>query len=137
MKNLIFLVSICLLSACSNAKRSTPVIIADGTEATQFENLVFCGNANRFAKVMGDVGSKLGDAWDQVAGSESQDECTVRIKTDKKGNILSHEVVTCENPGVLPDVMAAASPVPVPENDCLLRNINSIKYGINSAKKNS
>ncbi|GAB2449855.1 hypothetical protein GCM10026915_38970 [Simiduia litorea] len=128
------MLSVVFLTSCAATQNKTPVIVADGTEVKQFENLVFCGNAEEFTKVLGAVGSKLGEAWDQVEGKESNDECTVRIKVDESGNIKGHEVVTCDKPSAIPAVLAAASPIPVPKNQCLFKNVNSVKYGLNSAK---
>lgn len=121
-----------LLSACAENQTKTPVIVADGTEVEQFEKLFFCGDSEGFTKALGDVGSKLGDAWDKVEGEESPHECTVRINVDQSGNIIGHEVVTCEKPSAIPAVLSAASPVPVPDNKCMFKSINGVKFGLNS-----
>ncbi len=134
MKHLFIIATTIFITACANTPNKTPVIVADGTEVKQFENLMFCGNAEAFRKSLGAVGSKLSDAWDQVEGKDSVAECTIRINIDKNGKIISHHVVKCENPSAIPAVLAAASPVPVPQDQCLFNNINSVTYVLNSAK---
>ncbi|ACA88030.1 hypothetical protein [Shewanella woodyi] len=126
------LILVVLLVACSGNQRQTPVIVADGTEAEQFEKLFFCGDLEGFTKALADVGSKLGDGWEQVEGDDSPHECTVRINIDEAGNIVAHEIVTCDKPSAIPEVLAEASPVPVPENKCMLESINGVKFGLNS-----
>ncbi len=121
-----------LLSACAENQKMTPVIVADGTEAEQFEKLFFCGDSEDFTKALGDVGSKLGAAWDKVEGKESPHECTVRINIDESGNIIAHEIVSCEKPSAIPAVLSAAIPVPVPDNKCMFKSINGVNFVLNS-----
>lgn len=133
----VFVVAALVLSACNSAtpKKESNVIVADGTEVQQFEAMFFCGDKEGFLVALGDVGSHLGKSWKAVMGDNSQAECTVRINVNKTGEILEHEIVTCEDSSKLKEVIKAASPVPVPNNECLLHKINGVKYTLNSNKE--
>jgi len=113
------------------------VIVADGTELKQFENLMSCGNLEAFSSATGAVSSKLSAAWKEIADQNAVDECTIRIKVDRSGNIVNHTVVACKNPEILPKVLEKATPVPVPKNECLFESINQISYGLGAKKKAS
>ena len=72
MKKFICVFLSVLLSACaSNLNTSAPVIVADGTEVEQFEDLFFCGDADRFSIALGTIGQELGAAWDKKFGKSS------------------------------------------------------------------
>ena len=136
MKKLFTILSLAFLASCASPPVSeTPTIVADGTEVSQFENLFFCGDSERFAKVMGQVGTELGSAWDQVEGESSVEKCTVRIKTDSSGNIVNHEIVECDKPQVISKVLMVASPVTLPNDRCLLNKVNGIKFVLNSGNE--
>ncbi|WP_444884632.1 hypothetical protein [Microbulbifer sp. PSTR4-B] len=126
------LASLIFLTACAGSQRQTPVIVADGTEAEQLVQLFFCGDSEGFAKAIGGVDSKLRGAWDQIEGENSPHECTVRINIDKNGHIVGHEVVTCDKPSAISALLVAASPVPVPANQCMFDRINEMKFELNS-----
>lgn len=136
MKYFIVILLMVVLSGCNTTTptKKNNVIIADGTEAKQFEDMVFCGDAKKFTTVVGGVGTHLTKAWDSVLGEDNKQECTIRIKADSKGLIYSHSVVTCENEAALPSVLEAASPVLVPDGECFQDGMNRIKYALNSNK---
>ncbi|UTA47579.1 hypothetical protein L1F30_15665 [Simiduia sp. 21SJ11W-1] len=134
-----FLVAVLVLSACNatTPKKENNIIVADGTEIQQFEAMFFCSDKEGFMVALGDVGTHLGKSWDAIMGDNNQTECTVRIKVNKAGDILEHEIVTCEDPTKLIDVIKVASPVPVPTNECLLQKVNEVNYTLNSNKEKS
>ena len=132
----IFIVIAVLLSACTTGQHDVPVIVADGTEMEQFERLVFCGDSEGFTKALGDVGARLGSAWDKIEGKDSSHECTVRINIDSVGNITGHEVVTCDKPTSIAQVLETASPVPVPNNQCMFESIKGVNFSLNSTNEN-
>ena len=136
MKKTFAILSLLFMASCvSPPQREVPAIIADGTELSQFENLFFCGDSENFAKVMGQVGKELGDAWEQVQGESSTDKCTIRIKTDNSGVIVSHEIVECDKPQVINKVLVLASPVTLPNDQCLINKVNGIKFVLNSGNE--
>lgn len=141
MKLIFSLIIAFTIAGCgANVKKpqqKSNVIVADGTEVKQFENLMFCGNLEAFASATGAVSSKLSAAWEEVAAPDAVDECTIRIKVDRSGNIVNHAVVECNNPEILPKVLEKATPVPVPKNECLFESINQISYGLGTKKKAS
>jgi hypothetical protein len=141
---LVFSIIIALtISGCGanvqKTQQKSNVIVADGTEIKQLENLMFCGNLQAFSSATGAVSSKLSTAWKEIAGQNSEDECTIRIKVDHSGNIVNHTVVACKNSDILPKVLEKATPVPVPvpKNACLFESINQVSYGLNAKKKGS
>ena len=124
------------LSACaSNPKRATPVIVADGTEVQQFANLAMCGDMEIFVSALAPVGKHLGRKWDEVLGENNTQECSVRLSVVKSGHIKSRELVKCDDADSLDRVLAAADPVPVPTDPCLLDRLNGITINLNSPKK--
>ena len=135
----VFVMAALVLSGCNatTPKKESNIIVADGTEVQQFEAMFFCSDKEGFMVALGDVGSHLGKSWDAVMGDNNQAECTVRINVDKAGEILEHEIVKCEDASKLNEVIKAASPVPVPKNECLLQKINGVKYTLNSNKEKS
>jgi hypothetical protein len=141
MKLTIWLIMLLSITSCSTSlqkeKPKSNVIVADGTEVKQFENLMFCGNMEAFVQASGAVSSKLTSAWEETVGSESKDECSIEIEVDREGNIINHKVVSCTNPEVLPAVLKKASPVPVSNNKCLFESINHIEFGLGNSKKAS
>jgi hypothetical protein len=128
-----------VLTGCNatTPTRSNNVIVADGTEIEQFEAMVFCSDKEGFMVALGNVSSKLTNAWDEVLGKENKQKCTIRISIDKQGNILGHSVVTCENEPALKAVLKKATPVPVPQSECLQGRISGVKYQINSGEGKS
>jgi hypothetical protein len=121
------------LSACaSNAKRPQPVIIADGTEVQQFANIAMCGDIEKFVSALAPVGKHLGRKWDEVLGEDNREECSIRLSVDESGHIRSRELVRCENSAALDRVLAAADPVPVPADPCLLDRLNGVTISLNS-----
>jgi hypothetical protein len=124
-----------MLAGCASSPQPKNVIVADGTEARQFENLVMCGNAQAFMMALGDVGKHLGKAWDDVLGADNQQQCEIRIRVDQSGHILEREVVSCDDADSLTSVLKGADPVPVPSDACLLASINGSSYQLNSSRK--
>jgi len=124
------------LSACaSNPKRPTPIIVADGTEVQQFENIAMCGDMEKFVSALAPVGKHLGRKWDEVLGEDNTQECSVRLSLDKNGHIKGRELVRCDDSASLDRVLAAADPVPAPTDPCLLDRLNGITINLNSQKK--
>lgn len=128
-----------ILVACNatTPSKQNNVIVADGTEVQQFEAMFFCSDKEGFMVALGDVGSHLGAVWDTVMGENNKAECTVRIDVNSSGNILGHEVVSCEDTSKLNEVLSTASPVPVPKSECLLQKVNGVQYTLNSNKEKS
>ena len=133
MKKLFTILSLTFLASCASPPVSqTPTIVADGTEVSQFENLFFCGDLELFTKVVGQVSTELGSAWNQVEGESSEGKCTIRIKTDSSGNIVNHEIVECHKPQIISKVLMVASPVTLPNDSCLVNKVNGIKFVLKS-----
>jgi hypothetical protein len=124
------------LSACaSNPKSSAPVIVADGTEMRQLENMAMCGDMERFVSALGAVGKHLGRKWDEVLGEDNAQQCSIRLSVDRDGRIKGRELVKCDDPASLDRVLAAADPVPAPTEPCLLDRLNNITINLNNAKQ--
>jgi hypothetical protein len=123
------------VSACAiNQNRRPPVIVADGTEVQQFENIAMCGDTEKFVSALAPVGKHLGRKWDEVLGEDNTQECSIRLSVDKSGHIKGRELVRCEDAASLDRVLAAADPVPVPTDLCLLDRLNGITISLNSQK---
>ena len=121
-----------ILSACATEPKSpVPVIVADGTEAQQFAKLITCGNVEKFVTEVGKVGKHLGSTWDEVLGKDNTQKCSIRIRVDQHGQIQGREVLACDDVAALDKVLAAASPVPVPQDPCLLSHVNGIAIQLN------
>jgi hypothetical protein len=123
------------LSTCaSNPKSPSPVIIADGTEVQQFANIAMCGDMEKFVSALAPVGKHLGRKWDEVLGEDNNQECSIRLSVDKSGHIKGRELVRCEDSAALDKVLAAADPVPVPTDPCLLDRLNGVTISLNNRK---
>jgi hypothetical protein len=121
------------LSACaSNPRSSPPVIVADGTEMKQFENLVMCGDMPTFVAALGGVGKHLGRVWDEVLGTDDTQQCSIRLRVDQSGHISGREVLSCDDVAALDRVLAAADPIPAPKDQCLLARLNNVTIDLNS-----
>jgi hypothetical protein len=67
-------------------------------------------------------------------GEDNTQECSIRLSVDKTGHIKGRELVRCEDAASLDRVLAAADPVPVPTDLCLLDRLNGITISLNSQK---
>lgn len=128
-----------MLSGCNptQTKQSPAIIVADGTEVQQFEQVMFCGDTEAFVKASNLVHEPLKNAWDNFLGEENREFCSIKISLNEAGDIVDYSLIECENPDIIPEVIRHASPVPAPESKCLFDRIQDIKYTINGDEENS
>lgn len=133
MKNIFTILLLTLLVSCSSVPPTKkPPNTGDNSKVSKFEKQLFCGTSKRYATIMGKVGSELKRAWKKSEGKLSADKCTVRIKTDRLGNIVNHEIFECDKPEVVSKILEIASPINLPKDQCLSKKVNEIKFVINN-----
>jgi hypothetical protein len=131
MRNLLIALFIVGAVGCKTTQErtsSTPVIIADGTEVKQFENLMFCGDAKGYVGSLAIVGEHLSQAWNESGDRDSSKSCSVKISVDESGNIKNHKLKDCQDTERAKSALKAASPIPVSPNKCFHNGANKVGF---------
>ncbi|MGX5200365.1 hypothetical protein [Aliikangiella sp. IMCC44632] len=138
MRNILIALFILGIVGCKTTQErasSTPVIIADGTEVKQFENLMFCGDAKGYVASLAKVGEHLSQAWNESGDKDSSKKCSVNLKVDDLGMIKAYKLSECEDKVRAESALKIASPIPVSPNQCFHNAASKIGFELKKTKK--
>lgn len=138
MNKLFFTLFITSLTACNSYQTtgSSTANASNTADLQQYQDVLFCGSVDAFAKASTNIYEPLKSAWDKVLGEDNEDYCKISVSFDKAGVITNYNVIQCENPEAIPAVIKLASPVQVSENSCIFQRVQRVKYTINGSDEN-
>ena len=131
MRNILIVLFVLGVVGCKTAQErtnETPVIVVDGTEVQQFENLMFCGDAKGYVASLALIGEHLSKVWNETGDKDSSKECSVNLKVDDAGYILNHSFKSCQDKTRAEETLRNASPIPVSENKCFHNAASKIGF---------